>query len=61
MRGLANAKIQLAEIEAHLLIVIACQLKQRKAVLIGRKRATLRLVQVDEAAFDDEEDQRRLR
>jgi hypothetical protein len=51
---LTNKKIQLPDIEARLLIVVARQLKQRKPVLIGRKPAAFRLVQVDEAAFDDE-------
>lgn len=58
--GLTNEEIQLADIKTRLLIVAACELEQRKPVLIGREPAILRLVQVDEAAFDDEEDQCRL-
>jgi hypothetical protein len=47
MLWLTNKKIQLPDIEARLLIVVARQLKQRKPVLIGRKPAAFRLVQVD--------------
>ena len=58
--GLTNEKIQLANVQTRLLVVVARQLKQRETVLVGRKSAAFSFVDVDESAFNDEEDDRRL-
>ena len=58
---LANERIPLAHIEADLTIVLSAQLQSSEAVLISGETSVDRLVKVDDAALNGEEDQRRLR
>ena len=56
--GLANQQVYLAHIETGLAIVFSRQLQKGESILVGSKGTVDRLVQIDEAALDDEKNQR---
>ncbi len=55
---LANQQVERARIETGLTIVLPAQLKNGESVLVGGKATVDRLVQINEAALDDEKYQR---
>ena len=59
MRWLANQQVQLGNIETGLAIVLPRQLKRAESILVGSKGAIDPLIQIDQAALNHEEDQRR--
>ena len=56
---LAKQPVQLTHIQTGLAIVLPSQLEQGESILVGRKSTVDPLVQIDEAALNYEEDQRR--
>jgi len=59
--SLANQQIELVRIKTGISIVLPTQFEKREPVLVSSEATMLRLVQVDEAAFDHEHRYHRLR
>src|SRR5262245_42062960 len=53
--NLANHLIDKTQIKTHILVMFACQFKQREAVVVPDHHTVIDLIQVDQAAAEDEE------